>query len=55
MSGEIILTVTGILLLTGAFSNKLSSRYNLPTLLMFLGVGVVAGTILPFTGITLLS
>jgi len=34
----------GLLLLAGVFSNKLSSRFNMPILLMFLGVGMIVGS-----------
>ena len=44
------LTIVGILLLIGAVSCKLSSRFNLPTLLFFLGAGAVAEYCLPFEG-----
>ena len=39
-----ILAVTGALLLLGVFSSKLSSRFNMPILLMFLAVGMVCGS-----------
>lgn len=45
-----VITVAGLLLLAGAFSNKLSSRFNLPTLLLFLAVGIFAESVLPFNG-----
>ena len=45
-----IIAIAGFLLLAGAFSNKVSSRFNLPTLLLFLAAGVCAETILPFNG-----
>ena len=38
------LTVLAILILAGACSSKLSSRLNVPVLLVFLGVGMFAGT-----------
>ena len=38
------LTVLAILILAGACSSKLSSRLNVPVLLVFLGVGMLAGT-----------
>ena len=45
-----IIMIAGILLLAGAFSNKISSRFNLPTLLLFLAAGVFAEMVLPFNG-----
>ncbi len=45
-----IIAIAGFLLLAGAFSNKVSSRFNLPTLLLFLAAGVFAESILPFNG-----
>lgn len=47
---DYIVTIAGVLLLAGAFSNKLSSRFNLPTLLLFLFAGVFAEAVLPFNG-----
>ncbi|MBE6392232.1 MAG: potassium/proton antiporter [Lentisphaerae bacterium] len=44
------LTIVGILLLAGALSCKISSRFNLPTLLLFLAAGSVAEWLLPFSG-----
>ena len=45
-----IIVIAGILFLAGAFSNKLSARFNLPTLLLFLAAGVCAEAVLPFHG-----
>ncbi len=45
-----IITIAGILLLAGAFSNKISCRFNFPTLLLFLAAGVCAEMLLPFNG-----
>lgn len=45
-----IITITGLLLLAGVFSNKLSSRFNLPTLLLFLLVGICFEAVLPIEG-----
>ena len=45
-----IIAIAGFLLLAGAFSNKISSRFNLPTLLLFLAAGVCAESVLPFNG-----
>ncbi|MBR2720927.1 MAG: hypothetical protein IKB74_06280, partial [Lentisphaeria bacterium] len=45
-----IIAIAGILLLAGVFSNKLSSRFNLPTLLLFLAAGICAEALLPFNG-----
>ncbi|MCI5779704.1 MAG: potassium/proton antiporter [Lentisphaeria bacterium] len=50
MSSNSIITVAGLLLLAGAFANKISSRFNLPTLLLFLAVGIFAENLLPFEG-----
>ncbi|MBR2344169.1 MAG: potassium/proton antiporter [Lentisphaeria bacterium] len=50
MNSDSIIMISGLLLLAGAFSNKISSRFNLPTLLMFLAVGVFAEEFLPFEG-----
>lgn len=44
METSLILTVTGALLLLGVFSSKLSSRFNMPILLMFLAVGMACGS-----------
>jgi cell volume regulation protein A len=38
------LTVLSIMILAGACSSKLSSRLNVPVLLIFLGIGMIAGT-----------
>lgn len=38
------LAITALLILAGACSSKLSSRLNVPVLLVFLGVGMLAGT-----------
>ena len=51
-AADSIITIAGILLLAGAFSNKISSRFNLPTLLLFLAAGVCAELLLPFNGET---
>ena len=40
-----ILAVVGILLLLGAVSNKLSSKANMPILLVFLAIGVTAASL----------
>lgn len=42
MQAHYILTVIAILLLIGVFSSKISSKFQLPTLLMFLLVGLIA-------------
>lgn len=47
---DVSLTIVGILLLAGALSCKISSRFNLPTLLLFLAAGSVAEWLLPFSG-----
>ena len=44
------LTIVGVLLLAGAMSCKISSRFNLPTLLLFLTAGAVAEWLLPISG-----
>lgn len=50
MTPDSIIAIAGILLIAGAFSNKLSNRFNLPTLLLFLAVGIFAESMLPFDG-----
>ncbi|MBR7104922.1 MAG: potassium/proton antiporter [Lentisphaeria bacterium] len=40
---SIVFAAVGALLLIGAFSNKLSSRFNVPILLIFLAVGMFLG------------
>lgn len=50
MSFDAALTIVGILLLAGAMSCKISSRFNLPTLLLFLAAGVAAEWLLPVRG-----
>ena len=50
MSFDAALTIVGILLLAGAMSCKISSRFNLPTLLLFLAAGVAAEWLLPVSG-----
>ncbi len=40
----VYLAITALLILAGACSSKLSSRLNMPVLLVFLGVGMLAGT-----------
>ncbi|MBQ9803256.1 MAG: potassium/proton antiporter [Lentisphaeria bacterium] len=50
MTADSIIAIAGILLLIGAFSNKLSYRFNLPTLLLFLAAGVAAEAFLPVNG-----
>ena len=47
---DTVLTIVGILLLAGAMSCKISSRFNLPTLLLFLAAGAVAEWLLPISG-----
>lgn len=49
-STDSIIAISGMLLLLGALSNKVSSRFNLPILLLFLAAGVFAESILPFSG-----
>ena len=44
------LTIVGVLLLVGALSCKISSRFNLPTLLLFLAAGAVAEYFMPVEG-----
>lgn len=44
LAPEYIFTISAVLLLLGIFSSKLSSWVNAPALLMFLGVGILAGT-----------
>lgn len=45
-----IILISGVLLMAGVFSNKISAKFNLPTLLLFLGAGIVAELLLPFNG-----
>ena len=45
-----IILISGILLMAGVFSNKISAKFNLPTLLLFLGAGIIAELLLPFNG-----
>ncbi len=41
---QYVLAVVALLLFLGVFSSKLSSQFNVPILLMFLGVGMLAGS-----------
>lgn len=50
MTDSVSIAIAGTLLLGGAFSNKLSSRFNLPALLLFLLAGVIAEYFLPING-----
>ena len=50
MPSDSIIAIAGMLLLAGAFSNKISNRFNLPTLLLFLAAGICAEFLLPFEG-----
>ena len=50
MTPDSLIAIAGILLIAGAFSNKISNRFNLPTLLLFLSVGIFAESMLPFDG-----
>ena len=43
LSFGIIVTFVGVLLLAGVLSNKLSSKFNMPILLLFLAVGMTVG------------
>ena len=43
LSFGIIVTFAGVLLLAGVLSNKLSSKFNMPILLLFLAVGMLVG------------
>ncbi|MBO5821524.1 MAG: potassium/proton antiporter [Lentisphaeria bacterium] len=52
MSFDAALTIVGVLLLAGAMSCKISSRFNLPTLLLFLAAGAAAEWLLPISGET---
>ncbi|MBE6389763.1 MAG: potassium/proton antiporter [Lentisphaerae bacterium] len=49
-NADFIIATAGLLLFGGALSNKLSSRFNLPILLLFLGAGICAEFFLPFSG-----
>ncbi|MBQ9502074.1 MAG: potassium/proton antiporter, partial [Lentisphaeria bacterium] len=40
---SVVFSAVAVLLLIGAFSNKLSSRFNVPILLIFLLVGMLVG------------
>lgn len=44
LSFGIVVTFAGLLLLAGVLSNKLSSKFNMPILLLFLAVGMAVGT-----------
>ncbi|MBZ0284327.1 MAG: potassium/proton antiporter [Anaerolineae bacterium] len=44
LSLEIILLITSILLLLSIFASKISSKLSVPTLLLFLGIGMLAGS-----------
>ncbi|MBR2874037.1 MAG: cation:proton antiporter, partial [Lentisphaeria bacterium] len=43
LSFGVIVTFVGVLLLAGVLSNKLSSKFNMPILLLFLAVGMTVG------------
>lgn len=45
-----IILISGLLLMAGVFSNKLSAKFNMPTLLLFLAAGICAEAVLPFDG-----
>lgn len=47
---DFIIFISGLLLMAGVFSNKISAKFNLPTLLLFLGAGICAESLLPFDG-----
>ncbi len=44
MSLEIFLALAGVLLLLCVFANKISSKFGIPSLLIFLAVGMLAGS-----------
>lgn len=44
MSLEVFLALAGILLLLCVFANKISSKFGIPSLLIFLAVGMLAGS-----------
>ena len=44
ISFELIIEVIGFLLLVSAFSNRVSYRFNIPILLIFLGIGMAFGS-----------
>ena len=49
MNIDIYIAVTGFLLLLCVFANKLSDRFGIPSLLLFLALGMMAGIdALPF-------
>src|SRR5687768_13127884 len=41
---EIVLLAGGALLVASALASRLTSRFNVPALLLFLGIGMVAGS-----------
>lgn len=43
MNIDIYIAVTGFLLLLCVFANKLSDRFGIPSLLLFLALGMMAG------------
>ena len=44
MGLEAFLAVAGVLILLCVFANKISSRFGIPSLLIFLAVGMLAGS-----------
>ena len=44
MSLEILLSISGLLLLLCVFANNISDKFGIPSLLLFLGMGMLAGS-----------
>ena len=43
MSLNLLLAISGVLMLFCVFANRISDRYDIPALLLFLGLGMLAG------------
>jgi potassium/hydrogen antiporter len=44
LSADLYIVLTGVLLLAGVLLSKTSSRFGVPSLLLFLGLGMLAGS-----------
>lgn len=44
MNLDILLAIAGLLLMLCVFANKISDKYGIPALLIFLGLGMLAGS-----------